>query len=82
MASGPRVVADCFMCKKQYQSGPQIYTGRTIKAWEINVCDACHSGNWDGIAPETHPRLIAHLRKRGIPVNLNANGWIDWPRSK
>ena len=82
MASGPRVVLDCFLCGGQFKFGPQIFTGKPIKAWEINVCDACHSGSWDGLAPEKYPRLIQHLRRRGIPVNLNANGWIDWPRAR
>ena len=81
MANAPKVLLDCFLCRQQFRFGPQIFDGHAIKSWNINVCEACHAGNWDGVPPEKHPRLVQHLRKHGIPVGRNANGWIEWPRS-
>ena len=72
---------DCFLCRRQFQFGPHRYAGKPIKPWDVMVCETCLKGNWDGIVPTTYPHLVEHLKSRGMPVTLNANGWIDWPKS-
>jgi hypothetical protein len=70
---------NCFLCGRSFQYGPHIYDGRP--QWDIMVCMPCIQGNWDGIVLENHPRLAEHLKAKGIPVQLNAKGWLDWPNA-
>jgi len=78
---GDKILYDCFLCERPFQFGPHLYNGRHIAAWNVQICDNCTKWNWDGLVPERHSRLIEHLRANGIPINLNANGWLDIPRS-
>ena len=73
-------VCSCFLSQRDFQYGPHIYDGRRVPQWDIMVCKHCHAGNWDGIVIESHPRLAAHLKSRGIEICLNEKGWLDWPR--
>lgn len=70
---------ECFLCKRQFQFGPQLYKGTVVKEWKIIVCDICYKANWDGIVPRTYPHLLHHLRLMDIEPQPNAKGWIDWP---
>jgi hypothetical protein len=69
----------CFLCKRMFHFGNHVYAGRHIHRWDMMVCEPCHEGNCEGIVPEEHSDLVPHLEARGIPVNLNAKGWIDFP---
>jgi hypothetical protein len=69
----------CFLCETPFQFGPHIYNGRRIPEWDMMVCRGCYQGNWDGIVPESRPRLLPYLKSKGITVKPNAQGWIDWP---
>lgn len=79
MANDPKFMVDCFLCERPFQFGPHIYSGRPIQGWGVTFCLSCIRGNHDGIVTDLHPRLVAHLEKEGIPVHLNAKGWLDIP---
>jgi hypothetical protein len=69
---------NCFLCGSRFQFGPHIYDGRP--QWEdVMVCIPCIRGNWDGVVLASHPRLGEHLKAKGIPIKLNAKGWLDLP---
>jgi hypothetical protein len=70
----------CFLCKKSFEFGSDVYRGRQIPVWNIMVCNDCREGNWDGIAPETHPDLISYLKSRNIEATLNVMDLIEWPK--
>ncbi|HAV49724.1 MAG TPA: hypothetical protein DCX75_05945 [Brevundimonas sp.] len=73
------VFIDCFLCRQPFRFGAHIYDGRGIGDWGVTFCRTCISGNHDGIVLESHPRLVAHLKERGIEIRLNARGWLDIP---
>jgi hypothetical protein len=77
---GDKIFYDCFLCQRPFQFGPHVYNGRHIAAWDVQICESCLRGNWDGIVPAQHPRLIQHLKDKGIPITLSASGWLDIPR--
>jgi hypothetical protein len=76
---GEKIFYDCILCQKPFQFGPHVYNGRHIAEWDTQICDSCVKWNWDGVVPERHPRLMEHLREKGISVHLNARGWLDVP---
>jgi len=76
---GEKIFYDCFICRRPFQFGPHIYNGRHISAWSVEICDRCLGANWDGFVLEAHPRLQTHLIEKGVPIKLNAKGWLDIP---
>jgi hypothetical protein len=70
---------DCFLCQQPFRFGSGRYDGRPVRAWDIMLCNRCEGSNWDGIVLEGHPRLEAHLKAKGVPVKLNAKGWLGIP---
>lgn len=70
----------CFLCARNVQVGRHRYDGRMVPAWGIFICNNCRSGNWDGIVTTSAPRLIDHLKSKGIEIKLNAKGWLDIPQ--
>ena len=56
---------ECFLCQRQIKFGHGVYEGRVVRAWGITICRTCESGNWDGIVPRVHPRLVEHLSPMG-----------------
>lgn len=70
---------DCFLCRRSFQFGPGRYDGRAIGSWGVRFCSICVSSNHDGIVPEQHPRLMDHLKAKGIEVRLNHRGWLSIP---
>ncbi len=75
----PKFMYDCFLCQRPFQFGRHLYAGRPIRQWDIIACDICLSSNWDGLVPSQHPRLIEHLNARGVPIQLNEQGWLPIP---
>jgi hypothetical protein len=69
--------AECFLCGGQFQCSHARYDGCGIPEWDIGVCDICLESNWDGIMLERHPRLVEHLKAKGISIQLNAKGWLE-----
>jgi hypothetical protein len=71
------MIASCAI--SLFQFGPHTYEGQHIKSWGVEICDTCRRGNWDGIVPEQNPRLMEHLRAKGISIALNPKGLLDIP---
>jgi hypothetical protein len=69
----------CFLCRNSFHFGPHAYDRRAISAWGIMVCSNCRSANRNGIVPTTYPHLVPHLVSRGVVVQPNAKGWIEFP---
>jgi hypothetical protein len=69
----------CFLCKRQFQLGAEIYEGNRVTAWDIAVCHRCRRANHDGIIPGFNSDLLWHLKVRGIEPRKNAKGWLCWP---
>lgn len=68
------IMPNCFLCKRSFQSGPNVNDGRPVRTWGVTICRDCLDGNWDGIVPAHHSNLIPHLLANGIKVSYNANG--------
>ena len=65
----------CDMCGKKVQHSNHRYEGRMIPRYKLFVCQSCYDGNWDGWAPHSEGRLVAHLNAKGIPfLERNAKG--------
>jgi hypothetical protein len=76
---GDKTFYECFLCSQPFQFGPHVYNGRHIPQWDVQLCDRCLRGNWDGIVLEGHPNLKRHLAEKGVEIRLNARGWLDIP---
>lgn len=74
-----KIMLKCFLCGREFQFGPHRYDGRGVPKWGITICRTCDDANWDGIVLANHPGLKRHLETRGIPITLNAKGWLDIP---
>jgi len=70
---------DCFLCQREFRYGAHRYAGRPIGEWGILVCELCEKANWDGLVPQSHPRLMKHLAERSIAPKLNDRGWLPIP---
>jgi hypothetical protein len=77
MSQNFKNICACQMCGSKYQMGPQIYEGKHIVAYDLDVCQSCYDGNWDGWAPHYEGKLLAHLREKSMPVpERNEKGWF------
>lgn len=47
----PRHMVPCFLCKREFQFGPNRYPGRGVGVWDIRICDPCETMNHDGSRP-------------------------------
>jgi hypothetical protein len=79
---GDKTLLECNLCHGWFQFGEHVYKGRNIIAWDVQICDWCLAANYDGIMPDRHPNLIAHLRAKQIPIKLNDRGWLDIPSAR
>ena len=68
MPTDQRIMYRCFICRNQFQMGPQIYEGKYIKTYDISVCNVCYDSNWDGWAPQSEEVLIKHLSDNALPI--------------
>jgi hypothetical protein len=67
----------CDLCGHAYQMGAGIYDGKYIPRYDLNVCMPCYNGNWDGWSPNNEKLLIAHLKKKGLPMpERNEKRWL------
>ncbi len=72
-----KIMDTCFMCGSPFQMGPHLYEGEFIRHYQVSICSTCYKGNWDGWAPHYEHRLVAHLKKNGLPIpERNAKGWL------
>lgn len=68
---------ECPTCRSKYQHGPQIYQGRTLSGYELQVCQVCYEGNWDGWTSQHNKFLLARCEEIGIdPPRYNSKGWL------
>lgn len=73
----PKKMYRCFICGNGFQIGAGRYDGKYIPRYKINVCRVCYDYNWDGWAPAFEKKLIAHLKKEGIPIpKRNKKEWL------
>ena len=66
--SDEKFIKQCEICGNNYQHGPHRYEGHLCELYDLWVCDACWEGNWDGWNPRLEPILLAHLRKKDLPI--------------
>jgi hypothetical protein len=62
--------------------GAGEYPIRTVRGWGmVMLCNDCRESNRDGIVPGGHytTALEAHLRKLGIELTFNKDGYIVIP---
>ena len=74
-----RFHADCGLCGNRRQQGAQHMQGRNVPGWGMWICNRCREANHDGIVPESNAEFMARLRARGVPLQLNAIGWLKIP---
>jgi hypothetical protein len=52
----------------EYQHGDHLYEGSHSDLFDIWVCPSCWDSNWDGWSRNWEGVLLAHLKKKGLPV--------------
>lgn len=62
------VTYPCFICGQRFPFGPHRYEGKHVRAYRMNVCMPCWSGNWDGWAPHHEAKLLERLSDKGLPI--------------
>jgi hypothetical protein len=71
------LVDKCLLCGQGLQSWPHNSNSKFVRQWEIEVCRDCYAQ--DGIDLKHHLELIERLNAKGIRVQLNHRGRLDWP---
>jgi hypothetical protein len=57
--------------------GQGRYEGRFLSRYQINVCDSCYSGNWDGWSPHFELKILKILEEKGISLpQRNEKGFL------
>lgn len=77
--SNHKMMYRCPLCGNQFQINAHVDVddGKYIPRYDITVCRTCWNSNWDGWAPHYEETLIAHLKKKGLPVpERNEKGWL------
>jgi hypothetical protein len=70
-------MVQCQICDKTHQMGPDIYSGKWIKEYQLQVCKVCFDSNWDGWSPRYEDSILTHLQKNGIrEPSRNSNGLL------
>ena len=78
--SDMRYHADCALCGTRRGGDGARQEGATVPDWGLWICNKCRLENHDGIVPESNGEFIAKLRARGVPLTLNAIGWLVIPK--
>ena len=58
----------CDLCGSKYQMGRHIYNGNHIPLYNLDVCELCYKGNWDGWSQHEEKKILNHLKEKGLPV--------------
>lgn len=70
-------VFKCPTCSFNYQHGPQIYNGRKLSGYQLQVCKNCYDGNWDGWTSQHNKLLLNRCKELGInPPSYNKKGYL------
>ena len=75
-----RYHADCGLCGDRRGAGGHHMQGRNVPDWGVWICNKCRDANHDGIVPESNTEFLRKLRARGVPLQLNALGWVKIPQ--
>lgn len=68
----------CFFCGQSFHFGNHKYYGKYLPNYQLNVCDSCQRGNWDGLNPGLENKFEKHLISKNLPIpKRNANGWYQ-----
>jgi len=71
------VMVPCFFCPTSFQTSHGVYRGKHIPRYQIDVCQGCYDGNWDGWAPRYEAQLVHHLEANGLRIpERNEKGWL------
>jgi hypothetical protein len=69
--------ATCGVCGSRFQSGRHIYDGKRLPEYDLGVCNICLDANRDGWALDIEPKILQHLKAKGLPVpKRNKNGLL------
>lgn len=70
------IMQKCDVCGGMYQHGPGTY-GQKLHLYGGGCCRTCWATNSDGWAPAYEKKLLALLKKNGLPIPArNANGLL------
>jgi hypothetical protein len=75
MTIEPTLTFRCFFCGKKFERDDHVYhgnlvgyRGRFVGRYVIEVCDGCYADNAKGWAPHCEAKLVAHLKKKKLPI--------------
>ena len=64
----------CHLCGRAARMDRHL-EGRTLRHYEMFVCNSCFESNWDGFPPHLEAAFVRHLNDRNIPLpQRNENG--------
>lgn len=70
---------ECQLCGREVVYGHGIYQLYKVSGYNLFVCNACKSGNWDGWHPDYEAKLLEHLKTKGLPVpERTENGLLPY----
>jgi hypothetical protein len=66
----------CFFCNQYFNFSNHKYYGKYLSNYQLNVCDSCLKGNWDGLNPDLEDKFEKHLKTKNLPIpKRNTKGW-------
>ncbi|MFO8008329.1 MAG: hypothetical protein R6V05_11415 [Candidatus Brocadiia bacterium] len=73
-----KFIFTCDLCGSKFQHGLHRYEGHRLDLYgDLWCCSFCWEGNWDGWNAHYEGFLIAHLKKKGLPIpERNEKGWL------
>jgi hypothetical protein len=60
--------AMCDICGARVQAGRHIYDGKRAPMYDLFACNLCRAEHKDGWGPDAEPKILAHLKAKGLPV--------------
>ena len=58
----------CELCGAGFRYGSGAYHGHYISRYQMIVCRGCSNAIWGEWSFEHEPRLMEHLKNRGLPI--------------
>ncbi len=53
----------CFTCDNEFTFGPNIYDGKHINIYDIDICNNCYISNHDGWSPLHEEKILNHIKR-------------------
>jgi hypothetical protein len=67
----------CLICDETFPYRPGNWGGQHIPDYDLTVCTTCYQGNHDGWGGIGEPKILAHLKAKGVAVPArNAKGLL------